>query len=187
MIETISAIIKGAGVCCTVYELFNDNDRYSKIQRTLDKLVDSHLVAGIILLNKMTQSEIVDNEINFVMEAHKEFILAQAMYKQEDKKYLTSLEFSALCEIIIREPHMAIRTLDTIGIYYYKQLKLCMLVSPEAFAFPYSFFEIQPVKDLCNVLSCQKDIAKYYNIDINESTLESQNCLMRITQMLKLK
>lgn len=187
MIETISAIIKGAGVCCTVYKLFNDDDHYSKIQRILDKLVDSHLVAGIILLNKMTQSEIVDNEINFVMEAHKEFILAQAMYKQEDKKYLTSLEFSALCEIIIREPHMAIRTLDTIGIYYYKQLKLCMLVSPEALAFPYSFFEIQPVKDLCNVLSCQKDIAKYYNIDINESTLESQNCLMRITQMLKLK
>ena len=187
MTEVISAIIKGAGVCSTVYKLFNENDHYTKINQSLDKLIDSHLVAGIILLNKIAQSTRIENQILLSKEAHKEFVLAQAMYETYENKYLTSLEYTALCEIILKEPHMAIKTLDTIAILYYKQTKMLMLASSAYVAFTFSLIKYgiipAPMKPLLEVCTCQKNIAQYYDIDINDLNLESHNCLTRLTQL----
>lgn len=182
MIEVISAIIKGAGVCSTVYKLINENDHYTKINQSLDKLIDSHLVAGIILLNKIAQSTTIENQILLSKEAHKEFILAQAMYETNENKYLTSLEYTALCEIILKEPYMAIKTLDTISILYYKSAKMLMLANPVVFGLKYGIIPA-PTKALIEVCTCQKNIAKYNDIDINDMNLESHNCLTRLAQL----
>lgn len=187
MIETITAILKGASLCSTVYKLLNENNCFLEIQRTLDKLIDSHLYSGIILLSKIPQSKIEENQTYLTKEALKEFVLAQTMYEHNDKKFLISLECTSLCEIILKEPHMAIKTFDTIAAYHYQLIKRMMLLSPVSFSFISFGIIPPPIKDLHNVIRCQRETANFYNIDINTESLESESYLTRINQMLKLK
>lgn len=173
MLNLILNILEGVKTSLSIHNLLQCNDTFTrldshlvKIESNVSKLVDAHLNSGLLYLHKINSSLSVENRDYFAKEAHKEFVKAQAVYDNTEQKYLIALECSALCEIIMHEPCMAINSLDQVGLYHYKRVKaLIPQIIFYILKFPPLFRATQVTnitRDLYKAARCQEEINKAF-------------------------